>query len=105
MAQLTANWNASTDNVGVAGYRLDVSPVSNFSSFVSGYNDLNVGNVTTKVVTGLTTGTTYYARVRAFDAAGNISGNSSTASGITPAALPTITGVRPHTLTYVTITG
>ena len=66
-SSFTANWgsiNAAT------GYRLDVSTSSSFSSYVNGYRDLDVGNVTQRVVTGLNRGTTYYYRVRAYDAAG-----------------------------------
>ena len=52
------------------GYLLDVSTSSLFDSFVDGYHDLDVGNVTGRVVTGLSRGTTYYYRVRAYDTAG-----------------------------------
>jgi hypothetical protein len=63
----TANWG-SVD--AATGYRLDVSTSSSFSSYVNGYRDLDVGNVTRRVVTGLNRGTTYYYRVRAYDATG-----------------------------------
>ena len=53
---------------GAKGYLLDVSTSSSFDSFVDGYHDLDVGNVTGRVVTGLNRGTTYYYRVRAYDA-------------------------------------
>src|SRR5207248_10991925 len=43
---------------------------SSFDSFVDGYHDLDVGDVTGRSVTGLSRGTTYYYRVRAYDAAG-----------------------------------
>ena len=52
------------------GYLLDVSTSSSFDSFVDGYHDLDVGDVTGRVVTGLSPGTTYYYRVRAYDVAG-----------------------------------
>src|SRR6185369_264013 len=60
-------------------YRLDVSTSSGFGSFVTGYNDLNVGNVVTQSVTGLTPGTQYFYRVRAVNASGT-SANSNTTS-------------------------
>lgn len=58
----TANWNAVA---GVSSYYLDVSTVNTFATFVSGYNNLLLGNVTTYPISGLTQGTTYYYRVRA----------------------------------------
>ena len=60
-----ANW----DNVaGATGYVLDISTSSSFSSYVDGYHNLDVGNVTGRVVTGLNPGTTYYYRVRPYTA-------------------------------------
>jgi hypothetical protein len=56
-----ANWTAVA-NAG--GYHLDVSN-DNFVTFTGIYNDLNVGNVTTYYVSGLTSGSTYKYRVRA----------------------------------------
>ncbi|MHC4499151.1 MAG: DUF2341 domain-containing protein, partial [Planctomycetota bacterium] len=73
----SANWNAST---GATGYRLDVATDSGFTSFVTGYEDLDVGNVTTySVSSNITAGTTYYYRVRAYNGSGT-SGNSNTIS-------------------------
>ncbi len=61
-----ATWPSVT---GATGYLLDVSTSSSFDSFVDGYHDLDVGDATGRVVTGLTRGTTYYYRVRAYGAA------------------------------------
>jgi N-acetylneuraminic acid mutarotase len=63
----TANWTTVT---GATGYRLDVSPNSSFSSYVAGYRDLNLGNASSRSVTGLSESTTYYYRVRASNSAG-----------------------------------
>ena len=60
-----ATWPSVT---GAKGYLLDVSTSSSFDSFVDGYHDLDVGDVTGRVVTGLSRGTTYYYRVRAYNA-------------------------------------
>jgi len=63
----TANWNP-VDNC--TSYKLDVSTDANFSTFVTGYNNLDVGYVTTKNVTGLSAGIQYFYRVRAANANG-----------------------------------
>src|SRR6266576_611092 len=61
-----AMWPSET---GAKGYLLDVSTSSSFDSFVDGYHNLDVGDVTGRVVTGLSRGTTYYYRVRGYEAA------------------------------------
>jgi FG-GAP-like repeat len=55
---------------GATGYLLDVSTSKAFISYVDGYHDLDVGNVTARTVTRLSRGTTYYYRVRPYDANG-----------------------------------
>ena len=79
-----ANWSAST---GATGYYLDVATNSTFTTYVTGYQNKNVNNVTTSAVTGLTAGTTYYYRVRAYNANGT-SGNSGTITVTTTANAP-----------------
>ncbi len=80
----TANWSAAT---GAASYRLDVSTLITFTSFVSGYNNLTVAG-TSSVVSGLGGNTTYYYRVRAVNASGT-SSNSSTITTLTAPVIPT----------------
>jgi hypothetical protein len=70
-SSFTANWTSVS---GATSYRLDVSTSNTFGTYVPGYQDLNVGNVTNKNVTGLAANTFYYYRVRAFN--GNTSPNS-----------------------------
>lgn len=84
----TANWSSVS---GSAGYRLDVSTSSAFNIFVNGYQNLDVGNVTSRTVSGLNANTTYYYRVRAYNSAGP-SGNSGT---ITVTTLPPIPPPAP----------
>jgi subtilisin-like proprotein convertase family protein len=69
----TANWNASAN---ASAYYLDVSTSSSFTTLLTSYNNKSVGNVTTYDVSGLTTGVTYYYRVRAKCV--GTSGNSNT---------------------------
>jgi hypothetical protein len=62
-----AKWEAAS---GATGYRLDVSTSPSFESFVKKYRDLDIGNVTSQVVSGLSPGTEYYYRVRPYNSAG-----------------------------------
>src|SRR5262249_26923450 len=78
----TANWRTVG---GATGYRLDVSSSGTFANYVSGYENLNVGNVTSRSVSGLAGSTTYYYRVRAYNNNGT-SGNSNVISITTIAA-------------------
>ena len=59
----TANWQTQA---GANGYLVDVSTTSSFSTYVDGYHNLDAGNVTGRVITGLDPGTTYYYRVRPY---------------------------------------
>ena len=63
----TANWQASA---GATEYFLDVSTSNTFANFVTGYDNRSVGNVTNFAVSGLSSNTTHYYRVRASKAAG-----------------------------------
>lgn len=56
-------------------------------TYVSGYEDLNVSNVLTYSVTGLSSGTTYSYVVRAYDAYAQTSANSNEIEAITTAAV------------------
>lgn len=59
----TANWQASEI---ATGYLLDVSYDENFTEFIDGYENLDVGDVTNFEVSQLNLNTTYYYRLRAF---------------------------------------
>lgn len=87
-AQSNLSWTASTDDVAVAGYRLDVSSDAGFAGYVAGYGDKDVGDVLSAEVSGLEAATTYYARVRAYDAALNLSSYSVTVPAATPPLPP-----------------
>lgn len=69
----SANWVAV---FGATQYFLDVSTTASFGTFEPGFNNLNVGNVITYNITGLSYNN-YFYRLRA-DSAGSISLNSNT---------------------------
>jgi uncharacterized protein (TIGR02145 family) len=83
-----ANWEAED---GVDGYKLDVSEFANFSSFVTGYDGKDVGNVTTLLVDGLSKVTNYYYRIRAY----NEVGESDSSNVITLQTLNTAVPANP----------
>jgi hypothetical protein len=55
-----ANWSPAA---GATSYSLDISTDAGFSNFISGFHNLNMGNVTSFTVAGLTKNTSYYYRV------------------------------------------
>jgi glucose/arabinose dehydrogenase/predicted phage tail protein len=98
-SQINLSWTASTDNVGVAGYRVERCQSADCTNFAqvatpagATYND-----------TGLAPSTTYRYQVRAIDGAGNLSPYSEIASATTPAAPDTTPPTAPTGLTAVGI--
>ncbi|PJE64651.1 MAG: hypothetical protein COU90_02305 [Candidatus Ryanbacteria bacterium CG10_big_fil_rev_8_21_14_0_10_43_42] len=103
VSRIDLAWSASSDNVGVTGYRVERCQGSGCSSFVQ----IATPIVTNYSDTGLSANTTYRYRVRAVDAAGNISAYSNSAEDITidtivpsisitsPASNDTVAGVIP----------
>src|SRR5712672_3220203 len=78
-SQINLSWAASSDNVGVSGYRV----------FRNGTQIATTSATSFTNNTGLSPSTTYTYAVAAFDAAGNLSAQSSPASATTPAASDT----------------
>jgi hypothetical protein len=93
-----ANWESMN---GAAGYRLDVSTSPSFNSFVSGYENLDVGNITSRIVSGLSPGTNYYYRVRAY----TVLGITSNSEVMTATTLTTLTGLVIIPTFDISITG
>jgi len=77
--QINLAWTASTDNVGVTGYRVERCAGAGCTTFAQ----VGAPTGTTFSDSGLTASTSYTYRVRATDVAGNLSGYSSTASATT----------------------
>src|SRR3989344_4064698 len=81
-SQINLSWSASTDNVGVTGYRVERCQGSGCTAF----SQIATPIGTTYNDTGLTANTIYRYRVRAADAAGNLSGYSSIVGATTQSA-------------------
>ena len=91
------SWTASTDNVGVAGYKIFRAGVQVGTSATNAYTD-----------TGLAPSTTYSYTVSAYDAAGNNSAQSSavqatTKTDTTPPTVPTGLSVTGTTVSTVSL--
>src|SRR6185295_10336676 len=78
-SQVNLSWTASTDNVGVTGYQVERCQGAGCSTFTQ----IGTPTVTTFNDTGLTAGASYSYRVRATDAAANVSGYSTVVSAAT----------------------
>jgi PKD repeat protein len=88
-SQINVSWTASTDAVGVTGYRVERCQGAGCTSFVQ----VATPTGTSYSDPGLLTATTYGYRVRAGDAAGNLSGYSNEATATTLAGPPPISGL------------
>jgi chitodextrinase len=77
--QINLSWSASTDNVAVTGYRLERCQGASCTNFAQ----IATPTATSFNDTGLVANTAYSYRVRATDAAGNLSNYSSVASATT----------------------
>ncbi|MFF2886421.1 discoidin domain-containing protein [Paenibacillus sp. NPDC057967] len=85
-SSINLTWSASTDNVGVTGYRI-----------YRGGSQVGTATGLSYADSGLSANTSYSYTVRAVDAAGNQSGNSNTASATT------LSGTTPPTGTNLAL--
>ena len=98
-SELDLSWTASTDNVGVAGYKV----------FRAG-SQVGTSTQTTYADVGLSASTTYTYTVKAFDAAGNVSVASNIATSTTGTWADGFAGAAsgtpqfPHLLDLQTVT-
>jgi hypothetical protein len=70
--QLSLSWMASSDNVGVSDYHIEICT----GAACSTWSEVDTSTTTSYLLTGLTPNTTYGIRIRAQDAAGNFSNYS-----------------------------
>ncbi len=83
------SWSASTDNIGVTGYRIYQNGTSIGTVSGTSYN-----------VSGLTAGTTYTFAISAYDASGNMSSNSSALSVTTQDVVLSYCSSKGNTVNY-----
>lgn len=97
--QINVTWTASTDNVGVTGYLIERCTGAACSSF----SQIATSTVNSYPNTGLTPSTLYRYRVRATDAAANLSTYSSIVEATTNAPPSGIITVGPSGRDFTTI--
>ena len=106
--QINLSWTGSTDNVAVTNYLIERCQGAGCSSFAQ----IGTATGTTFNNTGLTNATAYSYRVRATDAAGNLSGYSNTFVGdgtadtqapTAPASLAATASCRPDQLDWTAV--
>jgi hypothetical protein len=88
-SEIDLSWTASTDNVAVTSYLIEQC----FGVGCSSFAQIGTATGTTFSNTGLTPSTSYSYRVRATDAAGNLSGYSNTVTAVTVAGDPAFSNV------------
>jgi chitodextrinase len=81
-SQIGLAWSASSDNVGVAQYRVERCQGASCSAF----SQVGTSTTTSYTDSGLTPATSYSYRVRAVDATGNLGAYSPTGTAVTSAA-------------------
>jgi hypothetical protein len=94
VSQINLSWTASTDNVGVTGYLLERCQGAGCTNFAQ--VAAVAGTTTTYSDSNLTANSSYSYRVRATDAAGNLSSYSNIASATTSLSV----SPRVASLTY-----
>jgi YD repeat-containing protein len=94
--QINLAWTASSDNVGVTGYRVERCTGAGCST----YSQIATSTTTSYYNTGLSLATSYSYRVRAVDAAGHLSTYSNIATVMT---LDTTPPTAPSSLTATTV--
>jgi chitodextrinase len=100
-SQINLSWTASTDNVGVTKYLIEQCQGGGCTTFVQ----IATATGTTYSNTGLAASTSYSYRVRATDAAGNLSGYSNTATAITTSGADTLSPTAPASLAATAVSG
>ena len=80
--QINLSWTAATDNVGVTNYLIERCSTAGCANFAQ----VGTATGTTYNNTGLTASTSYSYRVRATDAAGNLSSYSNVVTALTSGA-------------------
>jgi len=95
-SQINLSWTASTDNVGVTGYLVERCTGASCTNFTQ----IATPTSTSYSDGALSAGTSYCYRVRATDAAGNLSSYSNVASQTTPAAATSSLSSSPSSVSF-----